>query len=49
MYHQKHLPIRSSDVRFTRKDVRDHAGGSDTQLRVHLERLVEMEYLATHR
>ena len=34
---------------FTRKDVREATGWSDTQLRVHLDRLVEMEYVATHR
>lgn len=37
------------DINFTRKDVREATGWSDTQLRVHLDRLVEMEYLATHR
>jgi DNA primase len=41
--------IRKIDVRFSRKDVRDATGWSDTQLRVHLARLVEMEYLITHR
>jgi hypothetical protein len=41
--------VRVGDVRFTRKDVREATGWSDTQLRVHLDRLTEMEYLATHR
>jgi DNA primase len=41
--------VRTSEVRFTRKDVRAATGWSDTQLRVHLERLVDMEYLLTHR
>jgi DNA primase catalytic core len=41
--------VRVGDVRFTRKDVRDATGWSDTQLRVHLDRLTEMEYLATRR
>jgi hypothetical protein len=41
--------VRVGDVRFTRKDVRDATGWSDTQLRVHLDRLTGMEYLATHR
>jgi DNA primase len=40
---------RQADVRFTRKDVRDLTGWGDTQLRVHLERLVSLEYLLTHR
>jgi DNA primase len=35
-------------VRFTRRAVRDALGISDTQLRVHLERLVSMDYLAMH-
>jgi DNA primase len=38
-----------ADVRFTRKTVRDATGWSETQLRVHLERLTQMEYLVTHR
>ena len=41
--------VRPSDVRFTRKDVRDATGWSDTQLRVHLDRLTEMEYLIAQR
>jgi hypothetical protein len=41
--------VRTSDVRFTRKDVRDATGWSDTQLRVHLDRLTEMEYLIAQR
>jgi hypothetical protein len=40
---------RQADVRFTRKDVRDLTGWGDTQLKVHLARLVELEYLLTHR
>lgn len=38
-----------ADIRFSRRDVRDASGMSDTQLRVHLERLVQLEYLLTHR
>jgi DNA primase len=41
--------VRASEVRFTRKDVRAAIGWSDTQLRVHLERLVELEYVIVHR
>jgi DNA primase len=37
------------DVLFSRRDVRATAGWSDTQLRVHLERLVELEYVLVHR
>lgn len=36
-------------VRFTRKDVREATGWGDTQLRVHLTRLHELEYLVAHR
>jgi DNA primase catalytic core len=36
-------------VRFTRKELRAIAGITDTALRLHLERLVELEYLLVHR
>jgi hypothetical protein len=36
------------DVRFTRRQVRGALGLSDTQLRVHLERLVQLEYVRLH-
>jgi hypothetical protein len=35
--------------RFSRREVREYSGLSDTQLRVHLERLVSLEYLLVHR
>jgi hypothetical protein len=35
-------------VRFTRREVRSVLGLSDTQLRVHLERLVQLDYMAMH-
>ncbi len=38
-----------SDVRFTRRDVREHTGWGNTQLKVHLHRLEDMEYLLAHR
>jgi len=41
--------LRQLDVRFTRKDVRELTGWGDTQLKVHLARLAELEYLLTHR
>ena len=41
--------LRQADVRFTRKDVRETTGWGDSQLRVHLERLVSLEYLIAHR
>ena len=40
---------KRSDVRFTRAQVRAHTGLSDTQCRVHLDRLTELEYLLSHR
>lgn len=36
-------------VRFTRKELRDVAGITDTALRLHLERLVALEYVLPHR
>jgi DNA primase len=41
--------IPQAEVRFTRKDVRERTGWGDTQLKVHLARLFELEYLLTHR
>jgi len=41
--------IRRSDFRFSRREVREATGWGDTQLRVHLERLVALEYLLVHR
>jgi DNA primase catalytic core len=41
--------VAHAQVRFTRKDVREATGWGDTQLKVHLARLVELEYLLTHR
>lgn len=40
--------IDQTDYRFTRKDVRAFTGWSDSQLKVHLKRLVELEYLIIH-
>jgi DNA primase len=37
------------DFRFSRRDVRAHTGWGATQVRVHLDRLQEMEYLIVHR
>ncbi|WP_254865710.1 toprim domain-containing protein [Leptospira santarosai] len=37
--------ISKSEVRFTRREVRERLGVSDTRLRVHLRRLEELEYL----
>lgn len=40
--------LKQSDYRFSRKQVRDHSGWGNTQLKVHLGRLEDMEYLALH-
>jgi hypothetical protein len=42
------LGVESSDVRFTRKEVRELVGWSETHVRNHLDRLVRLEYLAVH-
>ncbi len=40
--------LRRSEVRFTRKDVRGFTGWGQTQLRLHLDRLIDLEYVAAH-
>ena len=41
--------IKRCDFRFSRRQVRDLTGWGDTQLKVHLGRLAELEYVLTHR
>jgi DNA primase catalytic core len=41
--------IRRADVRFTRRALREAVHWGDTQLKVHLARLTELEYLVAHR
>jgi hypothetical protein len=41
--------IERSEYRLSRRDVRQYTGWGDTQLRVHLHRLEELEYLLVHR
>ncbi len=41
--------LRQSDWRFTRRDLRAHCHWGDTQLKVHLGRLVELEHVLMHR
>jgi hypothetical protein len=43
------LAAQQRDIRFSRSDVRTATGLSDTQARLHLERLCAMEYLLVHR
>jgi hypothetical protein len=40
--------IKPADVRFTRRDVRQATGWSDSQLKLHCARLADMEYLLLH-
>jgi len=37
-----------TDFRFSRRDVREHTGWGHTQLKMHLHRLEELEYLIVH-
>ncbi|MBX9802007.1 MAG: toprim domain-containing protein [Caulobacteraceae bacterium] len=41
--------VKPRDLRFTRREVREATGWGDTQLKVHLHRLEELEYLLTRR
>lgn len=41
--------IKRCDLRFTRRQVRELTGWGDTQLKVHLGRLGELEYVLAHR
>jgi hypothetical protein len=43
------LKVERADFRFSRRDVRAYTGWGDTQLKVHLHRLEELEYLLAHR
>jgi DNA primase len=45
----RRLKIQRSDYRFGRREVRQHSGWSDFQVRVHLDRLMQMEYVLAHR
>ena len=43
------LKMDRPDVRFSRREVREHTQWGDTQLRLHLDRLVDLEYVLVHR
>ncbi len=43
------LHLAANDFRFSRRDVRQATGWGNTQLKLHLARLTEMEYLLVHR
>ena len=41
--------VARTDMRFTRKELRDATGWTDFQVRDHLAKLVDLEYLLVHR
>ena len=41
--------LRRADVHFSRRSLREAIAWGDTQLKIHLSRLAELEYLVTHR
>ncbi|MEN4793668.1 hypothetical protein ABEG93_22685, partial [Pantoea agglomerans] len=41
--------VKAEELRFTRREVRTALGWGDTQLKIHLARLLEMEYLVLYR
>jgi DNA primase catalytic core len=41
--------VQRSDCRFSRRTLREAINWGDTQLKLHLARLVELEYIVTHR
>ncbi len=43
------LGVAPAEFRFTRREVRDATGLGDTQLKLHLARLAELEYVMVHR
>ncbi|MCE0484988.1 MAG: CHC2 zinc finger domain-containing protein [Methylacidiphilales bacterium] len=45
----RELKMEPSDFRFSRRQVRDWMGWGNTQLKIHLGRLEDFEYLAIHR
>jgi DNA primase len=47
--HCQQQRLEQSDYRFSRKAVREYSGMGNTQLKIHCQRLEEMEYLLVHR
>ncbi len=43
------LAIARNDYRFSRRDVREHAGWSDFQVKAHMHKLEDLEYVLVHR
>ena len=44
----KRLEMDRTDYRFSRRDIRQHTGWGNTQLKTHLARLEDLEYLLVH-
>lgn len=51
MVRERHaaLEVDRCDVRFSRKDVREHAGWTDFQVKVHMRKLEALEYVLVHK
>ena len=47
--HCQSAALKPSDYHFSRKTVREVTGWGDTQLKIHLQRLAELEYVVIHR
>ena len=45
----KERALRRAEVRFSRRELREAIGWGDTQLKLHLGRLADLEYLVVHR
>ena len=45
----RRLGMAQHEFRFTRRQIREGLGWGDTQLKIHLARLAELEYLVVHR
>ncbi len=45
----KTLEMKHGDFRFSRRDVREHTDWGNTQIRIHMDRLSDLEYLISHR
>jgi DNA primase catalytic core len=43
------LGVEQADFRFTRRQAREAVGWGDSQLKIHLDRLMELEFLLAHR
>src|SRR5580692_1931916 len=41
--------ITRTDTRFSRREVREHAGWSNFQVKMHMHKLEELEYVLVHR